>query len=188
MGSKKRVKPIDIDDYPAVKEHLDQYFPQLKKRQDKGDTPYNLRNCAYLEDFYRHKIIYPETTQGAYFAYDKNSNFIDKTAFILISKDPLFLLSILSSKLFSYSYKKIFSSIELGESAYQYNKHALEKLPIAKLKQEEQVPFLRLMNEILNSKNNGVNADTISLEKELDTLIYNLYNITEEEVNFIESQ
>jgi len=184
----KGIKPIDIDDYPAVKEHLDQYFPQLKKRQDKGDTPYNLRNCAYLEDFYRHKIIYPETTQGAYFAYDKNSNFIDKTAFILISKDPLFLLSILSSKLFSYSYKKIFSSIELGESAYQYNKHALEKLPIAKLKQEEQVPFLRLMNEILNSKNNGVNADTISLEKELDTLIYNLYNITEEEVNFIESQ
>lgn len=47
------VKPrINIDDYPAVKHHLDTYWDQLKKRSDKGDTPYNLRNCAYLDVLY----------------------------------------------------------------------------------------------------------------------------------------
>src|SRR5690606_37959945 len=54
----KGIKRINIEDYPAVKKHLDQYFPQLEKRADKGDTPYNLRNCAYIEDFFSPKIIW----------------------------------------------------------------------------------------------------------------------------------
>ena len=50
----KGVKPrIDVNDYPAVKTHLDQYWDKISKRADKGDTPYNLRNCAYLDDFFK---------------------------------------------------------------------------------------------------------------------------------------
>ena len=46
----KGVKPrIDVNDYPAIKAHLDQYWDKISKRADKGDTPYNLRNCAYLD-------------------------------------------------------------------------------------------------------------------------------------------
>lgn len=45
------VSPICIDDYPAVKNHLDLFFDKLAKRADKGVTPYNLRNCAYLNVF-----------------------------------------------------------------------------------------------------------------------------------------
>jgi len=49
----KGVKPrIDINEYPAVKAHLDQYWDKISKRADKGNTPYNLRNCAYLDDFF----------------------------------------------------------------------------------------------------------------------------------------
>ena len=81
----KGVKPINIDNYSAVKNHLDKYYPELEKRQDKGDTPYNLRNCAYMEDFDKQKIVYPETTQGAYFVFDEKKMFIDKTCFMLIS-------------------------------------------------------------------------------------------------------
>ncbi|MBV5348712.1 hypothetical protein JZU61_03525, partial [bacterium] len=51
--------PILISDYPAIKEHLDAFYPMLEKRGDKGDTPYNLRNCAYLDDFAKPKIMYP---------------------------------------------------------------------------------------------------------------------------------
>ncbi|MGQ3648874.1 hypothetical protein [Ornithobacterium rhinotracheale] len=45
----KGIKPINIDDYPAIKKHLDQYWTRLEKRADQGVTPYNLRNCAYME-------------------------------------------------------------------------------------------------------------------------------------------
>ncbi|GBU23863.1 hypothetical protein R83H12_00482 [Fibrobacteria bacterium R8-3-H12] len=63
----KGIKPINIDDYPAIKKHLDKYYSELEKRQDKGDTPYNLRNCAYTEDFFKQKIMYSELTQGSCF-------------------------------------------------------------------------------------------------------------------------
>lgn len=82
------------------------------------------------EDFSKPKIVYPETTQGAYFAFDEDGMMIDKTCFMMISKNAKYLQQILSSKLFEVAYKKIFSSIELGEHGYQYNKHALIKLPI----------------------------------------------------------
>ena len=60
----KGIKPrIDINDYPAVKAHLDQYWDKISKRADKGDTPYNLRNCAYLDDFLQPKIMYPNMTK-----------------------------------------------------------------------------------------------------------------------------
>jgi type II restriction/modification system DNA methylase subunit YeeA len=48
------VKPVNIDEYPAIKNHLDSFYPDLEKRTDKGITPYNLRNCAYMVVLFRH--------------------------------------------------------------------------------------------------------------------------------------
>lgn len=48
----KGIKALKIEDYPVIKSHLDKYFDQLQKRADKGDTPYNLRNCAYTDYFF----------------------------------------------------------------------------------------------------------------------------------------
>ena len=48
-GIKGKTPRIHIEDYPAVKVHLDQFWNKISKRVDKGDTPYNLRNCAYLD-------------------------------------------------------------------------------------------------------------------------------------------
>ena len=63
-GIRGRIPRIKIEDYPAVKAHLDQYWDRISTRADKGDTPYNLRNCAYLEDFNKPKIIYPNYTRS----------------------------------------------------------------------------------------------------------------------------
>ena len=40
--------PLDIGTYPAIKAHLDEYWDVISVRTDKGITPYNLRNCAYM--------------------------------------------------------------------------------------------------------------------------------------------
>ncbi|HDR90990.1 MAG TPA: class I SAM-dependent DNA methyltransferase, partial [candidate division Zixibacteria bacterium] len=56
----KGIPPINVKkDYPAIYEHLKRYEPQLRKRQDQGDNWTNLRNCAYLEEFEKEKIIFP---------------------------------------------------------------------------------------------------------------------------------
>ena len=47
-GVKGKIPRINIEDYPAVKVHFDQYWDKIRDRADQGDTPYNLRNCAYL--------------------------------------------------------------------------------------------------------------------------------------------
>ena len=48
-GIKGKLPRIKIEDYPAIKAHLDLYWDKISKRTDKGDTPYNLRNCAYMD-------------------------------------------------------------------------------------------------------------------------------------------
>ena len=87
--------------------------------------------------------------------------FVDKTCFILISNRPKYLLSTLASNLFEVAYKRIFSSIELGANGYQYNKHALIKLPVATTKEDKYVNNFE---------------------------IYKIYNLSNEEIEFIESQ
>ncbi|MCY4234540.1 MAG: hypothetical protein OXE59_12485, partial [Bacteroidetes bacterium] len=45
------IAPVNVSEYPGIKHHLDQYYEKISKRQDRGITPYNLRNCAYHEHF-----------------------------------------------------------------------------------------------------------------------------------------
>ncbi|WP_143430254.1 Eco57I restriction-modification methylase domain-containing protein, partial [Helicobacter pylori] len=60
---KSKIPPIDIEKYPATKAHLDAHYDTIATRCDQGDTPYHLRNCAYLEDFEKEKIVYGEIVQ-----------------------------------------------------------------------------------------------------------------------------
>ena len=60
----KKIPPISINDYPAIKAHLDQFYSKLAKRADKGDTPYNLRNCVYMNEFSKQKIVYREISDA----------------------------------------------------------------------------------------------------------------------------
>ncbi|MCQ2100962.1 MAG: Eco57I restriction-modification methylase domain-containing protein [Fibrobacter sp.] len=87
-GIKERnIAPINIDEYPAIKKHLDQFIDKLVKRGDKGDTPYNLRNCAYLEEFANPKIMYPNMTSVFPFTYDETGSFGNDKSFIITEKD-----------------------------------------------------------------------------------------------------
>lgn len=67
----KGIPRIDVEkDFPAIKKHLDEYWEKLEKRADKGDTPYNLRNCAYLEDLFQPKIVWKRVGSILRFSYD----------------------------------------------------------------------------------------------------------------------
>ena len=168
--------------YPAICKHLEQ-FKGKGKLGDNSTTKVFKRPwwawmqepVSYWEDFYRQKIVYPETTQGAYFALDKNNIMLDKTCFMIVSSSENleYLMILLSSKLYEFAYKSIFSSIELGISGYQYNKHALIQLPIVKVSKETEKEILFLFNNKEFQK--------------LDMVIYKLYNLQEKEIAFIKN-
>lgn len=94
----KGIEPILIEEYPEIKKHLDQFYPSLKKRIDKGFTPYNLRNCAYMEDLNSQKIIWGEISDATKFCLDKQGKFLtEATTFILTGECIFYLLAFLNS-------------------------------------------------------------------------------------------
>ena len=166
----KCVSRVEINDYPAVKKHLDRFWTKISQRSDKGDTPYNLRNCAYIDEFEKPKVIYPETTKGARFVFDDSGIYIDKTCFMLISEDAQYLQKTLSSKLFEVAYNKMFSSVELVNHTYQYNKHALLKLPI------------------INDANAIKQLTPLDNDRQIDLFVYHLYGLTYDEILIVDPE
>ncbi len=188
---KFKIPPIDIEKYPAIKAHLDSHWDTIATRSDQGDTPYHLRNCAYLEDFEKEKIVYPETSQGAYFNYENSGIFLEKTAFMIVSDayNLKLLTALLNSKLITFYFKNFCGGCILGKSGYQYNKHALEKIPIPQITEKNQELARKITDgakQILALKEKDPKANTQKLEKEIDALVYQLYNLTDEEIKIIE--
>ncbi|WQU66630.1 class I SAM-dependent DNA methyltransferase [Helicobacter pylori] len=189
---KSKIPPIDIEKYPAIKAHLDAHYDTIATRCDQGDTPYHLRNCAYLEDFEKEKIVYPETSQGAYFIYENSGIFLEKTAFMVVSDayNLKLLTALLNSKLITFYFKNFCGGCILGKSGYQYNKHALEKIPIPKITPQNQELADKITDgakQILEAKEKDPKANTQGLEKEIDALVYQLYHLTDEEIKTIEN-
>ncbi|MFP6037356.1 Eco57I restriction-modification methylase domain-containing protein [Helicobacter pylori] len=190
-AQKSKIPPIDIEKYPATKAHLDAHYDTIATRCDQGDTPYHLRNCTYLEDFEKEKIVYPETSQGAYFIYENSGIFLEKTAFMIVSDayNLKLLTALLNSKLITFYFKNFCGGCILGKSGYQYNKHALEKIPIPQITEKNQELARKITDgakQILALKEKDPKANTQKLEKEIDALVYQLYNLTDEEIKIIE--
>ncbi len=164
--------PIDINKYPAIKEHLDKYYDRLEKRGDKGVTPYNLRNCAYIDDFDKEKIIWTSISKINTFTYTDKEIFTNDKCFILTGESTKFLGALLNSKLFFYYYK--FDGIQLS-SGYEFKKFKVEKFPIPQISKEAQKPFEILVDYVMFAKENEMNLEASLFESVIDGLVFDLY-------------
>ncbi len=191
---KSKIPPIDIEKYPATKAHLDSHYDTIATRSDQGDTPYHLRNCAYLEDFEKEKIVYGEIVQESRFYLDNGECelgyfYAEATSFILTGEHLRYLLGMLHSKLITFAFKTFYAGGGLGESGYRYKKAFIERLPIPKITPQNQKLADKITDgakAILEAKEKDPKANTQKLEKEIDALVYQLYNLTDEEIKIIE--
>ncbi|GAA8694262.1 class I SAM-dependent DNA methyltransferase [Helicobacter pylori] len=191
---KFKIPPIDIEKYPALKSHLDSHWDTIATRSDQGDTPYHLRNCAYLEDFEKEKIVYGEIVQEPRFYLDNGECklgyfYAEATSFILTGEHLHYLLGMLHSKLITFAFKTFYAGGGLGESGYRYKKAFIERLPIPKITPQNQELARKITDcakAILQAKEKDPKANTQRLEKEIDALVYQLYNLTDEEIKIIE--
>ena len=164
---------------------MNKYFPELKKRQDKGDTPYNLRNCAYMEDFFKQKIMYPNMTKFLPFYLDNMNFFQNDKSFMIVGKNLAFLTAFLNSSLFKFCYLDNFPELQGGTK--ELRKIFLDKIPVLQVSSDVNNLFERYVSDIQELRN--TNSDTISFEIEIDNLIFDLYCLTSEErktVGFIQ--
>lgn len=141
---------VNIDDYPSIKDHLQQFEPQLSKRGDKGSTPYNLRNCAYLEDFEKPKIIWKEMSSETPFVIDKAGFYTNDTITFIVGDNLEYLLVLLNSKLTFYMYSKYYSGGGLGANGFRFKKEFLSYLPVKNISKADQIPFVKKADQILS--------------------------------------
>ena len=179
-GVKGVMPRIKIEDYPAVKRHLDQYWDKIKKRADQGDTPYNLRNCAYVDDFNRPKVIYPNMTKYMPFVYDDKGYVTNQKCFIITGTYIAFLTAFLNSSLFKYCFRDSFPELQGGTR--EMSKIFFDKIPVVKVDNSTEKIFERLIENI---QQNYTKEKAISIDQRL----FDLYNLTDEErsaIGFVE--
>ncbi|RKE82491.1 TaqI-like C-terminal specificity domain-containing protein [Chryseobacterium sp. AG363] len=170
-----QIDMVVIDQYPAVKKHLNSYWTEIEKRYDKGNTPYNLRNCAYMEDFYKQKIVWGNLNLKASYCIAPEGYFINAPS-SFITPVSNYLLAILNSKLADYYIRSL--GVTRNGGYFEYKPMFVELLPVPFAQNEIEILFNNLMK----------NKISVEIEEKIDRIIYNIYNLTEEEIGFIESQ
>ena len=175
-GIRGKLERIHIEDYPAVKAHLDQYWDRISKRADKGDTPYNLRNCAYLEDFSKPKMLWKRVGSILRFCYnDKETLGLDSTCFAT-GKNIEFVCCVLNSPMGHYLLK---DAPKTGTGDLLVSVQAIEPIQIPLIGTETNMVFRKLLEEFIK-------GDSLAKEKEISCKVFKLYNLSLDEQNYIE--
>ena len=170
-GIKGKLPRIDINEYPAIKVHLDQYWNKIKDRMDQGDTPYNLRNCAYMEDFFKPKITWGNLNLKGTYSYVQKGMFINAPSPFIVTSN-IAILHILNSKIADYYIRSL--GVTRNGGYFEYKPMFVEKFPIP----QTGLDSLELY-PINPSKEQ---------EKEIDDIIYQLYHLSMQEIEYIENR
>jgi adenine-specific DNA-methyltransferase len=177
--------------YPSIYKHF-KYVGEtfqgkgkgLFNRDDKGDYWWELRPCAYYEEFEKEKIVWGELSDEQKFSFDDSGMFTNNTIFFMAGKDLKYLISILNSSLSKWYFNAISTSSGMGTN--RWLKYKIEQLPIKQITPEEQKPFIELVDKILVKKKSG--EETSELENQIDAMVYKLYELTADEIKIVESR
>ncbi|EIX8440690.1 Eco57I restriction-modification methylase domain-containing protein [Campylobacter jejuni] len=188
----EKVEVINIEYYPSLKKHFDEFYPQLEKRTDKGLTPYNLRNCAYLDEFEKEKIVWNPVSGEYLFSYIKEHIFFNNSLFMMTLDvfSLKYILAFMNSNCYKWLITLKTNLIQTGSYAYGA-KDKIERLPIPKINSKNEKlanELINLVDEILKAKEQDKNVNTQELENKINSLVYKLYNLTEDEIKIIEGK
>ena len=194
---------VNIDEFPAIKEHLAQWredlTPKNTKQAKRGRKPGQYKwfeiqdDVAYYDIFDRPKLIYPDIAKGPRFCLDSNGHYLSNTAYCLGSKD-LYLLAILNSRLFWFAIGNISIpfGVRAGEYRYRLIYQYMERVPIRPIdlgvasERAEHDALVTLVERILAAKRKDASADATGLEREIDQRVYRLYGLRQDEVKIVE--
>jgi len=189
---------IDISKYKAIKKHLEGFLPKIKQigekfKNEEGKLETTRKKTlhewfetsdatAYFNQFTKEKIIWKRIGSQLRFSYYADEIFTLDSTCILTGEKIKYLTALLNSKLCNY---QLFESApKTGMGDLIISVQALEPLLVYYPTDKEQKQFEKLVDEILKKKK--ANQDTTSLEKEIDVLVYHLYELTYDEVKIID--
>ncbi len=183
-GNDKRAENIFAQTYPAIYQYMKHYKGKLSERTSPGKYYWELRSCAYYEAFTGPKIIYADISTSMHAYYDTSGFFGDSTVYCLPTTD-LSLLAILNSKLFDWYARYKFSTLNdtWSGGSFRCNKANMKNVPIADRTPEQKAELSQLVEQILEDPES---ENVPELEREIDTLVYQLYGLSQKEIRLIE--
>jgi len=152
----------------------------------KTETEYNKN-----EDFFKGERILIRETGSELTALFLNSKlYCNRSLYSIKVRDKKYsskyLAALLNSTLFQFYYKSkfkndtdLFPKIRIAQ---------VNHLPIKNTNENQQKPFITLVDQILAAKRVDPQADTTALEREIDRLVYQLYGLTAEEIAVVEGK
>ena len=182
-----------IEDFPNIYSYLKKHKKVLLNRNEvkKGLYPwYRLERPRKKTIFDTHeKIVVPYRAEHNRFAYDNQQYFNDGGDIrAIVIKSPKFnikyILAILNSRLIDWFYG--FIGKPKGKVKEYFNT-PLSLIPIKEISLTDQQPFIRLVDLIISEKKINFHVDTSTLEAEIDQRVYKLYDLTEEEIEIVET-
>ncbi|ECL0441416.1 Eco57I restriction-modification methylase domain-containing protein [Campylobacter coli] len=185
------------EQYPSLYKHLLSHKERLSKR-NKEETGiryewYCLQRWGanYYQEFEREKIGWQRITQEPSFILEKEYILLDSMAFMVAnSKNELkYLLGFLNSNLIFYYFKNI--GHLYSDKGFLLSNQYVEKFPIPKINSKNQNladELINLADDILKAKEQDKNANAQELENKINSLVYKLYNLNEEEIKIIKNK
>ena len=186
QGASDKAEKTFKEQYPAVYSHMLQYKEPLSKR-NKAETGIRYEwyamqrwGAKYWEDFSKPKIIYPNMTKYMPFVFDDKSYVTNQKCFIITGKYIAFLTAFFNSSLFKFCFRDSFPELQGGTR--ELSKIFFDKIPVCKVTDTQEKLFHEFIDDIQNkyTKDKAI---------EIDTLIFDLYNLTSEEreaIGFVE--
>ena len=172
---------ININEYPDIKKHLDQYYIQLSKRQDKGCTLYNLRSCAYMDDFSKQKIVWIELTDHPNFSLDAEGFYLNNTVFFITGEHLKYILAFLNSHICEWYFDKICATSGVGTR--RWIKIYIDQICIPHPDLQSENRIVSYVDRMLDNKKLDIHANDI--EYSINKEFANLFELTESEFHKI---
>lgn len=170
---------IRIDDYPAIKRHLNDFREQLAPKPKNWSGPWSGRkpgtyewyeiqdNVAYFPAFEKRKIISNKVTDRPNFSIDDSGNYLGNTAYCFSSNNDRIITAILNSSVGLFTGRRIFVDKEGG--FYEVQPEALLDFPIPQFTTRDESTFDVLVNSII------AGANRPRLEALINALVYELF-------------
>jgi adenine-specific DNA-methyltransferase len=177
--------------YPTIFKYLTSHYDRLSKRGQVTNGQHhwleldNNPTQTYFDLFEKDKIVWGEISDKPKFAFDDEKYFAEATTFLMTGEKLKFLLAILNSKVSEWYFNLIGTTTGMGTNRWKKYKIELLPIKIPSLEQEKEIEIL--VNQILSIKKQSPTADTTELENQIDQLVYQLYELTEEEIKIVEN-
>ena len=189
---------IDLNKYPSIKTHLEPFRERLEPkpknwtggkwggRKAGSYKWYEIQdNIAYWPEFEKPKILYQEISTFHAFAWDEDGYFANNKCF-LVPDASLFLFGVLNVPSSWWFIGNLVTKLNGG--AFEMRAPCVAQIPIPSSTPFQQSEIEERVEKVLALKKENPEADVSELEAEIDHLVYQLYNLTDEEIRIIDPE